>query len=109
MTDYEKELEVRNEILASLLAKQNPGETVYMIEPKPDRVFAHPNTGLGSASETLRFFYMSLNEAFIAYANKCLTDPITNGVSGEVITRIKGLIDIYEYNIRTESKIKVFG
>ena len=106
-TDYEKELEIRNEILTSLLAKQHPGEIVYMIEPKPNRVFSRANgiNGIGS----IKFFYVALNEAFIEYANVCLSDPISIGFGEEVIMKIRGLIDIYEYNIRTGSKTKVFG
>ena len=105
-TEYEKELEVRNELLASLLSKRNPGETVFMVDIKPDHVFSCNNVGTLSLK---RIFYASLNEAFIAYASDQWADKFTPGCGDEFANKSKEHIDIYEYNIISGVKTKVFG
>ena len=107
-SEYEKELEVRNEVLASLLTKQNPGEIVYMVDVKPNCTYS----GNGSSSimvQERRCFYLSLNEAFLAYSPDKWADKFENGTADKKIEETKALIDIYEYNIRTGAKTKVFG
>jgi hypothetical protein len=106
-TEYEKELEIRNEVLASLLTKQNPGETVYIVDPKPEIVFGGYNVVMSEPQ--LRVFYSSLNEAFLAYTRYSNNDKITQGVWEDIMKNAVRLIDIYEYNIRTGAKTKVFG
>lgn len=107
-SEYEKELEARNEVLASLLSKQNPGENVYIVDPKPDMVFGNSHNVIMNDS-MVRVFYTSLNEAFVAYSKNTYTNKIVQGTWEDIIKNTQRLIDIYEYNIRTGVKTKVFG
>lgn len=106
-SDYEKELELRNEVLASLLTKQIPGEVMYIVDPKPDIVLS--NGGSYIKGETARLFYATLAEALISWSREKFTSPYRNGTYIEELEATRQFMDIYEYNIRTGVKTKVFG
>jgi hypothetical protein len=106
-SEYEKELEVRNEVLASLLTKQVPGEVMYIVDPKPEMVLSNGNGYV--QGQSCRLFYATLAEAIISWGRDKYTTPYITGTYKDELDAVKKYMDVYEYNIRTGTKTKVFG
>lgn len=105
--EYIKALEDRIEELTSLLSYQSHREVMYLVEPKPEIRFTNNSSVTGS--KMFGVFYATMGEAIIAYGNCIYQDPIVTSTAEEQIEIVKERITIYEYNIKTGAKNKVFG
>ncbi len=103
MSEYEKKLEELVEHLTKMLERRDSGNYVYIVTPKENVFLSADSTKV----------YLTLREAF---AEWCGTLGFSNGIAMtlnptgfEQIDNVKDKINIFEYNIRTQEKEKVFG
>jgi len=110
MSDYVKALEARNEELESLLSTQNPREIMYVVEPKPGVVYVNSShMTIMDTRGNIRVFYNSLHEVLTAYGPDKYADKLESGCIENYLDATRQQINVYEYNIKTGAKIKVFG